>query len=45
MSTYKVKKPLRYKGKYYKPGDMITGFTSWWRSQAYLRTGKVEKIG
>lgn len=42
MATkYYAHRPLRYRKKYYRPGDEITGFTSIWGYRRMLHTAQV----
>lgn len=45
MATiYKVRRPFKHSGVHYRPGDLITGFTGWWRYWAILRYGNVLQV-
>lgn len=45
MATkYFARKPINHKGTHYRPGDEITGFTSWWRYWQYLRYARVNQV-
>jgi hypothetical protein len=43
-TLYKVKRPFKHGRTHYRPGDLITGFTGWWRYWAILRYGNVLKV-
>lgn len=38
---YEAMRPINHKGKHYRPGDTITGFTGWWRYWKFLKWGDV----
>lgn len=45
MATrYEARRPITHKGRKYRPGDEITGFTGWWRYWQYLRYASVIEL-
>jgi hypothetical protein len=43
-TIYKVKRPFKKGKTHYRPGDLITGFTGWWRYWTFTRYGNVLQV-
>lgn len=44
VTKYFANKPIKHGRTYYKPGQEITGFTSWWRYWQLLRQNYVNQV-